>query len=79
MMNAKLAVIAQHIKDQPNVAVTYFLPVDKKTGGRYVSVSGNVRKLDGLERVIMMVDGTRIPIEDVRMIEGDFFRAFEQF
>ena len=30
MMNAKLAVIAQHIKDQPNVAVTYFLPVDKK-------------------------------------------------
>ena len=41
--------------------------------------SGNVRKLDGLERVIMMEDGTRIPIEDVRMIEGDLFRAFEQF
>lgn len=44
-----------------------------------MTVSGNVRKLDGLERVIMMVDGTRIPIEDVRMIEGDFSRAFEQF
>ena len=40
--------------------------------------SGNVRKLDGLKRVIMMEDGTRIPIEDVRMIEGDLFRAFEQ-
>ena len=44
-----------------------------------MTVSGNVRKLDGLERVIMMVDGMRIPIEDVRMIEGDLFRAFEQF
>ncbi len=77
MINAKLAVIQYHIKEQPNIAVTYFIPDDKKSGGRYVTVSGNVRKLDGLERVIMMVDGTRIPIEDVRMIEGDLFRAFE--
>ena len=52
-----LAVIEQHIKEQPNIAVTYFLPDDKKIGGRYVTVSGNVRKPDGLERVIMMVDG----------------------
>ena len=44
-----------------------------------MTVSGNAQKLDGVERVIMMEDGTRIPIEDVRMIEGDLFRAFEQF
>ena len=44
-----------------------------------MTVSGNVRKLDGVKRVIMMENGTRIPIEDVRMIEGDLFRAFEQF
>ena len=79
MIDAKLAVIQYHIKEQPNITVTYFIPDDKKAGGRYVTVSGNVRKLDGLERVIMMEDGTRIPIEDVRMIEGDLFRAFEQF
>ena len=79
MINAKLAVIQYHIKEQPNITVTYFIPDDKKSGGRYVTVSGNVRKLDGLERVIMMEDGPRIPIEDVRMIEGDLFRAFEQF
>ena len=79
MINAKLAVIQYHIKEQPNITVTYFIPDDKKSGGRYVTVSGNVRKLDGLERVIMMEDGTRIPIEDVRMIEGDLFRAFEQY
>ena len=79
MLDAKLAIIGQHIKEQPSVAVTYFLPDDKKAGGRYVTVSGNVKKLDGLERVIIMVDGTKIPIEDVRMIEGDLFRAFEQF
>lgn len=77
MINARLAVIEQHIKEQPSIAVTYFLPDDKKAGGRYVTVSGNVRKLDGIERAIIMADRTKIPIEDVRYIEGDLFRGFE--
>ena len=77
MINARLAVIEQHIKEQPNIAVTYFLPDNKKAGGRYVTVSGNVQKLDGLERVIMMVDGTRIPIENIRYIEGEIFQRLE--
>ena len=77
MIDARLAVIEQHIKEEPSVTVTYFLPDDKKAGGRYVTVSGNVRKLDGVKRAIMMVDGTQIPIENVRMIEGDLFRVFE--
>ena len=43
MIDAKLAVIEQHIKEQPSISVTYFLPDDKKAGGRYVTVSGNVQ------------------------------------
>ncbi len=78
MIDAKLAVIEQHIKKQPSISVTYFLPDDKKAGGRYVTVSGKVRKLDEVKRAIMMVDGTQIPIEDVRYIEGDLFRLSEQ-
>ena len=77
MIDARLAVIEQHIKEQPNIAVTYFLPDDKKSGGRYVTVSGNVRMLDGIEHAIIMADRTKIPIEDVRYIEGDLFRLFE--
>ena len=77
MINAKLAVIQYHIKEQPNITVTYFIPDDKKSGGRYVTVSGNVRMLDGIEHAIIMADRTKIPIEDVRYIEGDLFRLFE--
>ena len=73
MINARLAVIEQHIKEQPNIAVTYFLPDTKKAGGRYVTVSGNVKMLDGIEHAIIMTDRTKIPIEDVRYIEGDLF------
>jgi hypothetical protein len=79
MIDARLAVIEQHIKEQPNIAVTYFLPDTKTAGGRYVTVSGNVRKLDGVKRVMIFTDETRIPIGDIRYIESDLFRAFEQY
>lgn len=77
MINARLAVIEYHIKEQPNIAVTYFIPDNKKAGGRYVTVSGNVKRLDGRERAIIMADRTKIPIENVRYIEGDLFQRFE--
>lgn len=70
MIDAKLAVIEQHIKEQPEISVTYFQPDERKAGGRYTTLSGNVKKLDGVERVIIMTDGTKIPIGDVRLIEG---------
>ena len=79
MINARLAVIEQHIKEEPGVAITYFLPDTKKTGGRYVTVSGNIRKLDGTGHRIIMADGTSIPIDDVRFIEGSLFNAYEQY
>ncbi len=77
MINARLAVIGQHIKEKPSVAVTYFLPDKKKPGGKYVTVSGNVEKLDGMKCAIIMTNGTKIPIGDVRYIDGDMFRLFE--
>jgi len=78
MINARLAVIEQHIKEEPGVAITYSLPDEKKAGGRYVTVSGNVQKLDGTRHQIIMADGTSIPIDDVRFIEGSLFDAYEQ-
>ncbi len=77
MINARLAVIAQHIKEQPDITVTYFLPDEKKAGGRYVTVSGNVKMLDGTEHAIIMTDQRKIPLEDIRYIEGSLFRGFE--
>ena len=79
MINARLAIIQCHIKEQPNIAVTYFVPDNKKTGGRYTTVSGNVTTLDELKHQIIMADGTSIPIDDVRFIEGSLFNAYEQY
>ena len=41
-----------------------------------MTVSGNVRMPDGIKHAIILADRTKIPIEDVRYIEGDLFRIF---
>ena len=82
MKNFLNYIIITSAKEQSNntvtyIVVTYFLPDNKKAGGRYVTVSGKVKKLDGMKCAIIMTNGTKIPIGDVQYIDGDMFRLFE--
>ena len=46
----------------------------KKSGGAYVTKDGNLKKIDGFERWMMLTDGTKIPLDDVADIESELFR-----
>ena len=49
---------------------TYFLPDEKKkNGGAYVTAAGSIKKLDLLERRVILTDGAIIPVEDILEIE----------
>ena len=48
---------------------TYFLPDEKKNGGAYVTAAGRIKKLDLLERRIVLTGGAVIPVEDILEIE----------
>ena len=65
--------IQHHIKEQSKISVTYFVSDKRKAGDRYVTASGHVKMPDEAEHVIIMADGAKIPIEDVRYIEGDLY------
>ena len=43
-LNECLAYIADHIKEQPEVRVKYFVPDEHKSGGAIIEVSGKVKK-----------------------------------
>ena len=49
---------------------TYFRPDEKKNGGAYVTAVGSIKKLDLLERRVILSDGTIIPVEDILGIES---------
>lgn len=36
--------------------------------------SGNLKKIDTIERWMQLTDGTRIPLDDVADIESELFR-----
>lgn len=48
---------------------TYFQPDGKKSGGAYVTAEGIVKKIDLLERCVILTNGGRIPIDDILDIE----------
>lgn len=58
---------------QPEVTVTWFQPDARKDGGCYVATTGNLKKTDGIERVMVLMDGSRIPLDDIIGIESEWF------
>jgi len=72
LMNCKLQRLVEIQQQHPLIAITYFLPDEKKTGGCYRSIKERIKKVDGYDRCLYMENGSRIPIEhitDIRMVD----------
>lgn len=64
-LNRRLTDLAARLKDRPKVTIEYSVPDERKSGGAYVTVTGRVRNISVAERLLVMEDGTEIPMEDV--------------
>ena len=52
-INTKLNFIKEHIKERPEVTITCFQPDERKEGGEYLTVTGNVRWIDEVNGVVV--------------------------
>lgn len=77
ILNDKMQMIVDNIDKEPFVTIKYFVPDKRKAGGAYVEVSGIVKEIDEYERCIVMTDGIKMPIEQVRAIDGELLNCFE--
>ncbi|MCH3916514.1 MAG: hypothetical protein LKE40_03390 [Spirochaetia bacterium] len=75
VLNDRLQIIAGRTKEQPEITITYFQPDKKKSGGTYITATGSVKKIDGYKRIVVMDDGTTIPIDEIISIDGQIFEA----
>lgn len=55
-------------EEHPLVQVTYFLPDERKEGGSYVTVTGHLKRIDQVEGVLLLQEGVRVPIRDIREV-----------
>ena len=69
-LDRRQAVLLEHIAEQPEVTVTWFQPDERKDGGSSVTVPGRLKRIDPVERVMTLRDGTSIPLEDVAELES---------
>lgn len=70
-IDAVLQVVGEHIQERPEVTVCYFKPDGKKAGGAYCTLTGRVRKIDGVEKELLFTNATVIPILDILSIRCD--------
>jgi hypothetical protein len=69
LLDEKLQTIREHLEENPAVALAVFCPDSRKTGGAYETVAGHVKKIDPVARVLVLTDGTVIPIDRIYGIE----------
>lgn len=77
ILDGKLQIILEQIKNYPEISITYFIADTKKDGGEYVTVTGIVKKVDLYNQYICLVDNTEIPINEIIDISGDIFKVYE--
>lgn len=64
-LDLQLNSLMQVIDSNPPVTVTYFQPDSKKQGGSYCSVESFLKKIDEIQRLMILVDGSEIPLDSI--------------
>lgn len=74
-LDRKQAYLMEMIDEQPEISITYFLPDARKSGGAYVTITGNLKRFDEYERLLILTDSRKIPMDDIADIECDLFKG----
>lgn len=68
-LNRTLMELSDRISQYPQAMITYFEPDKRKEGGAYITVSKKIKRIDEIEQVIYLTDGSKIPLSDIFSIE----------
>lgn len=78
-LNERVSILRKCLDDgsvYPEVRITYFEKDLKKDGGKYITVSGRVRKIHEYRNIVIFEDGTEVPVHDISDIDGDIFNKY---
>lgn len=73
----RLQMIAENIEKHYEIEITYFEPDDRKSGGAYLTTDGIVKKINEYGRIVILMSGEEIPIDEIISIEGKIFESVE--
>lgn len=68
-LNQKITFLKEHAEERPEITVEYFIPDEKKSGGKYVTLSGEFRRIDEYNHNMVFTSGEEIPLNDIFEID----------
>ncbi len=68
-LDAQLRLLAAAEQTHPKILAVWFCPDGKKEGGSYISTTGHLKKLDAVERKLVLQEGFVISLEQLLWIE----------
>lgn len=71
ILNNKLNIINDHLKENLQITFTYFIPDKRKNGGEYSYYTGIVRRIDKDNKTIYMLDKSKLLFNDILNITSD--------
>ena len=71
LINRQICRLMENIRSAPKVKITYFVPDEKKEGGKYTTIEACIRRIDAVEKQIILTTNRSIPIDSVLSIEEE--------
>jgi len=76
-LSERLNIALENIANSPTLTFTVFESDTLKSGGKYVRISGVIKKYDDYERVVILTTNQTISIDDIISIDGKIFNDLE--
>ena len=73
ILDEKLLLIQNNIKIRPEIIITYFIKDKKKSGGKYITITSNIKSVDLINRFIKLVSNQKILIDDIYDLKSELF------
>ncbi|MBQ6560039.1 MAG: hypothetical protein IJL85_04320 [Erysipelotrichaceae bacterium] len=73
-LDQKFQILENHLKEQPEVKIEYFVKDEKKSGGAYMSTTAVIRRVDLVERRLIAMDKRSFSFDDIRDLESPLFQ-----
>lgn len=70
-IDQKLYDLQQNQHNHPQISIEYFVPDVRKEGGEYHALTGKVRRVDSVNKQLVMENGTTIPFQYIRKLNSN--------
>ena len=65
-LDLKFQVLRDQLETEyPEIHITYFKPDARKNGGSYETITAEVKEINDIDRNLILLDGTKIPLDNI--------------